>query len=67
MDFDQIYHFLFETMPGIGCLMGAALIISIIVAFLFERKVRKQFTNHPDEETDEWSLFEDEENEEESK
>ncbi|MEG0477036.1 MAG: DUF6724 family protein, partial [Raoultibacter sp.] len=30
MDFNELYHFLFETYAGIGCLVGAGLVISVI-------------------------------------
>ena len=65
MDFEAIYHFLFETMPGIGCLVGGALLISLFAAFIMERRLRKRFTNHEKEE-DEWSLFDDDDEEQEA-
>ena len=60
MDMGEIYHFLFETMPGIGCLVGAGLVLSIIACVIMERRTRKQFKNHEKTE-DDWSLFDDEE------
>ena len=65
MDFGEIYHFLFETMPGIGVLIGAGLVISVIVCFILERKTRKQFKNHAKTE-DDWSLFDDDDEDEEN-
>lgn len=62
MDFAQIYHFLFETYAGIGCLVGATLVISLIVAFVLERRTRKQFVDREPGE-DDWSLFDDDEDE----
>lgn len=60
IDLNQIYHFLFETIPGIGVLVGAGLVISIICCFIFEAKTRKRFRNHEVEpEEDEWSLLDD--------
>ncbi len=38
MNIEELYHFLFETMPGIGILVGGGLVISIIVCFILERK-----------------------------
>ena len=58
MDIDEIYHFLFETMPGIGCLVGAGLVLSVIACIIMERRTRKQFKNHEKTE-DDWSLFDD--------
>ncbi len=43
MDLAGIYHFIFETYAGIGCLVGAGIIISVIAAFISERKTRKVF------------------------
>ena len=60
MNIEELYHFLFETMPGIGILVGGGLVISIIVCFILERKTRKQFKNE-----DDWSLFDDDEDESE--
>ena len=60
MNIEELYHFLFETMPGIG----GCLVISIIVCFILERKTRKQFKNHEKTE-DDWSLFDDDEDESE--
>ena len=60
MDMGEIYHFLFETMPGIGCLVGAGLVLSVIACVIMERRTRKTFVNHePDE--DDWSFFDDDE------
>lgn len=65
MDFNGLYHFLFETFPGIGVLIGAGLVISVIVSVLLEIKTRKTFKNHEKTE-DDWSLFDDDDDEEES-
>ena len=43
MDLATIYHFIFETYAGIGCLVGAGVVISVIAAFISERKTRKVF------------------------
>ncbi|WP_101720906.1 DUF6724 family protein [Eggerthella timonensis] len=60
MDFGELYHFLFETYVGIGCLVGLGLVISLIACVIMERRTRKTFTNHePDE--DDWSFFDDDE------
>ena len=56
-NFEENYHFLFETMPG--------LLASIIVCVILERKTRKQFKNHEKTE-DDWSLFDDDEDGEEN-
>lgn len=64
MDFSAIYHFLFETMTGIGCLIGACLVISVIACIIMERRTRKIF-KHREKGPDDWSLFDDDDNEEE--
>lgn len=72
MDFNEIYHLLFETYAGIGILVGAGIVISLLVCVLLEIKTRKVYRNHEvDPEQDEWAIFEDEvaeaEEEEEAK
>lgn len=63
MDINELYHFLFETMPGMGILVGAGIVLSILACIILERKTRKQFKNHAKTE-DDWSLFDDDEEEE---
>ncbi len=58
MDFGELYHFLFETFPGIGCLVGIGLVVSLIVCVIMERRTRKTFANHERTE-DDWSFFDD--------
>ncbi|WP_241156012.1 MULTISPECIES: DUF6724 family protein [unclassified Adlercreutzia] len=60
IDIGEIYHFLFETIPGIGVMVGAGLIISIICCFIFEIKTRKRFRNYEAEQDDEWAFLDDE-------
>lgn len=63
MDFNEIYHFLFETYEGIACLIGCGFVFSIIFAFVSERKTKKTFKDRG-EKTDE-QRFDDEDNSEE--
>ena len=63
MDINELYHFLFETMPGMGILVGAGIVLSILACIILERKTRKQFKNHAKTE-DDWSLFDDDDKEE---
>lgn len=58
MDFGQIYHFLFETFAGIGCLVGIGVVLSIIACIIMERRTRKRFANREKGE-DDWSFFDD--------
>ena len=54
MDFGQLYHFLFETFEGIGCLIAIGLVISIIACIIMERRTRKRFVSREAEDHD-WS------------
>ena len=60
MDLAEIYHFIFETYAGIGCLVGAGIVISIIAAVISERKTRRVFRDRGERQEDR-----DEENENE--
>ena len=57
MDFAAVYHFLFETMPGIGCLVLA----STLIAAILERRTRKTFKDRGNVEDDDWKFEEEEE------
>lgn len=41
MNVEEIYHFLFETFEGIACLLGIAILISILACAIWERKTKK--------------------------
>ena len=63
MDFAEIYHFLFETYAGIGVLVAISLVLCIIIAAVLEMRTRKTFVDRgprSEDEEDEWSLFDDE-------
>ena len=62
MDLGALYHFLFETYAGIGCLVGAGLVLSLIACIIMERRTRKRFVDREPEE-DDWSFFDDDEEE----
>lgn len=61
MDFAALYHFLFETMPGIGCLVLVFLIASTLVAAILERRTRKTFKDCGNVKDDDWKFEEEEE------
>ena len=52
MDFQAIYSFLFESYAGLGILVGASLVISIIAAAIMEYRTRKRYVDHADKERD---------------
>ena len=43
MEFSEVYNFLFGTTEGVLLLVGAALVISLLLAIIFEFKTRKQY------------------------
>lgn len=61
MDFAAVYHFLFESFAGIGILVGAGLVISVLACLIMEWKTRRTFQDRGpvDEEDDGFSFFED--------
>ena len=65
MSLNELYHFLFETYAGMGVLMGAVLVLSIIVCIVLERRTKRLFRDRGPAEKDEWSLFGDDDEDEE--
>ena len=65
MDFNELYHFFFETMPGIATLIGIFLVLSILVSVILERRTKKLYRDRPADD-DEWAFSEDDENEKET-
>ena len=59
MEPSDIYHFLFETYGGIGVLVGAGLLLSIIVSIILEIRTKRMFKDHELDPVDEWELIED--------
>lgn len=64
MDWAALYHFLFETFAGIGTLIGAGIVLSLIASVIMERRTRKTFVDRAPSK-DDWSLFDDDEEDEE--
>ena len=64
MNFDEIFHFLFETYTGIGILILAALVLSVIVCAIWEHTTRKKYVDRGPAE-DEWAIFDDDDEDEE--
>ena len=61
MDFGEIYHFLFETYAGIGVLIAISLVLCIVIAAVLELRTRKTYVDRGEaSDTDEWSIFDDE-------
>lgn len=62
MDWIGLYHFLFETYAGMGIMIGAGLVISLIACIIMERRTRKTFVDRP-KGKDDWSFFDDDDEE----
>lgn len=61
MDFAELYHFLFETIEGIGCMVLACLILTTIIAAVLECKTRRTFKDRGERTEDLWDFDEEEE------
>ena len=57
MDFDAMYHFVFETYEGIGISIVVFLVVCVLLAVILERRTRKKFVDRPRSE-DDFDLFE---------
>ena len=57
MDFDQLYHFIFETYEGIGISILVCVVIFTLLAFIMERRTRKIYRDRPKSDND-FDLFE---------
>lgn len=66
MDFNAIYSFLFESYAGIGILVLAGLIISVIACLIMEWKTRQTFKDRGpvEDDDDDFSFFDDDEEDE---
>lgn len=60
MDAVEIYHFLFETMPGVGILVVICLVVSIILSAIFEVRIRKRYKVRDASPEEDWVEFKDE-------
>ena len=58
---EEALAFLFETIPGMGILIGSVFVISFIVCIIMERKTKKTFVERATTE-DDWEYFEEAEN-----
>ena len=64
MDWEGLYHFLFESYAGMGILIGAVFVVSFIACIIMERRTRKTFVDRPKGE-DDWSFFDDDDDDDE--
>ena len=61
MNINELYHFIFETYAGIGILIAIGLVISLLASVILEKRTRAVFRDRPEDEEDEWDLFDDDE------
>ena len=61
MNINELYHFIFETYAGIGILIAIGLVISLLASVILEKRTRTVFRDRPEDEEDEWDLFDDDE------
>lgn len=59
MDFDAIYHFIFETYEGIGISIAAVLVLCVIAAFISEKFTKKKYVDRHTKEDEEEFFAED--------
>jgi hypothetical protein len=54
----DFFTWLFSDRTGVICLVVTGIVVCLIISFVLERKMRKQFYNHEKSEGD-WNLFDD--------
>lgn len=67
MDWDGLYHFLFETYAGVGILVAIVFVVTIICSVIMEYRTRKTFVDRGprnEDDDDDWSFFDDDDEEE---
>ncbi len=56
----DFFTWLFSDRMGVVTLIVGGIVLFLIIAFILERRTRKQFYNHEKSE-DDWDLFDDDE------
>ena len=56
---ESFFTWLFGTRPGVLVLMIGGVLLFLLIAWLLEKRTRKQFYNHEKSE-DDWDLFDNE-------
>ena len=65
MSIDSLYHFFFESFAGVGILVLAGLVISIIVCVIMEWRTRQTFQDRGEvDDDDDFTFFDDDEDDE---
>lgn len=55
---NNIINWLFNTRTGVFVLLGGGVLVFLLVAFLLEKRMRKQFYNHKKSDSD-WDFLDD--------
>ena len=63
MDINELYRFLFETPAGVGVLVLSVVVLCIIASVIMEFRTRRRFVDRKKTD-DDWSLFDDDEEDE---
>lgn len=61
----NFFNWLFNTRPGVLALIGGGIVVALIVALILEHRTRQLYKNHK-KSADDWSLFDDDEDENDS-
>ena len=56
----NFFRWLFSDRVGVLVLLGSGVVLFLLIAFLLEKRMRKQFYNHQKSE-DDWDLFDSDE------
>ena len=56
----NFFRWLFSDRMGVLVLLGSGVVLFLLIAFLLEKRMRKQFYNHQKSEGD-WDLFDSDE------
>ena len=61
--FNNIINWLFNDRAGVFVLLGGGVVLFLLIAWLLEKRMRKQFYNHKKSPGD-WNLFDSDEDDE---
>ena len=68
MSIESLYHFFFESFAGVGILVLAGLVISVLVCVIMEWRTRQAFKDRGEVEADDddFTFFDDDDDEDEA-
>lgn len=67
MSIESLYHFFFESFAGVGLLVLAGLVISVLVCVIMEWRTRQAFKDRGEveDDDDDFTFFDDDDDEDE--